>query len=158
MKKILFCLLFVPFFVFCGSVKTGNWIVDINEDPITDEKTVRIFTIDKTKLNNETATFLFTCNSVSLLSFDINDLPKINERGNSTKVVLRVDKKTPIEMDWTKEKIGYEFSDINEINNLIKKGKKLVVRAEYSKTKDFEFSLAGFAKAFKKLQKNCSTN
>lgn len=135
MKKILFCLLFIPFFVFCGSVKTGNWIVDINEDPIADEKTVRIFTIDKTKLNNETATFLFTCNSVSLLSFDINDLPKINERGNSTKVVLRVDKKTPFEMDWTKKEIGYEFSDINEINNLIKKGKSKWLEPNIQKLK-----------------------
>jgi len=60
-----------------------------------------------------------------------------------------------MEMNWTKEELGYEFSDINEVSNLIKNGKKLIIRANYKKTKDFIFSLAGFAKSYKKLQKSC---
>ena len=158
MKKIMFCLLLFPFFAFCDSVKVGNWIVDINEDPITDEKTVRMFILDRTKSKSDSAAFIFNCKSVSLISFVINDLPKESERGDSTKVILRVDKNPPIEMNWTKEELGYEFSNINEVGNLIKNGKKLIIRANYGKTKDFVFSLAGFAKSYAELQKSCPAN
>lgn len=158
MKKIMFCLLFVPFFVFCNSVKIGDWIVDTEEDPITDEKSARIFILDRTKSDSDSAALVFNCKSVSLTSFVVDDLPKESERGDSTKVILRVDKNPPMEMNWTKEELGYEFSNINEVGNLIKNGKKLIIRANYGKTKDFVFSLAGFAKSYAELQKSCPAN
>ena len=158
MKKIVLCLLFVPFFVFCDSVKIGDWVVDSQEDPITDQKSVRIFIFDSTKSKSDSAAFLFNCNSVNLTSFVINDLPKESERGDSTKIILRVDKNTPIEMNWTKGELGYEYSDINEVSDLIKNGKKLIIRDNYGKTKDFIFSLVGFAKSYEELKKNCPAN
>ena len=157
MKKIIYCLLFVPFFVFSDMVKFEDWTVNSEVDPITDAKKINIIIINKTKNKNETAGFVFNCKSVSLVSMNLKDFPKADDVGNLTKVILRVDKNVPIEMQWTKSIIGYEFSNFDEISNLLKNGEKLVVRAQYSITKDFFFSLAGFSNAYEELQKNCTT-
>lgn len=101
--------MFDSFFVFCDSVKIGDRVVDTKEDFITDEKSVKIFIFDRTKSKSDSAAFIFNCKSVSLTSFIVGDLLKESERGDSTKVILRVNKNPPIEMNWTKEKLGYEF-------------------------------------------------
>ncbi|PXV89222.1 hypothetical protein C7392_1161 [Gilliamella apicola] len=38
MKKIICCLLLLPFFVFAKEIKYKDWHVNIDIDPITDKK------------------------------------------------------------------------------------------------------------------------
>ncbi|WP_392562487.1 hypothetical protein RHO12_03125 [Orbus sturtevantii] len=156
MKKLIFVLACFPFLAFSSMVKFGDWAVDSKVDPITDKKTVMIMAVDTTKKRNNSAGLIFNCNSTSLTSMSLLDIPNKNQVGNKVKFILRVDKNKPFEMEWVTTEINYSYSNLDEINKLVENGNKLIIRAEYPKgTKDFTFSLLGFKKAYSQLKSHC---
>ena len=154
MKKIMFCLLFVPFFVFAKEINYKAWSVTINTDPITDKKDVSILAVDMTKTEDiDSAALLFTCKGVGLIPLSKNW--KDNQDG-AIKVIFRVDKEKPIEMEWVLYEGDVTAKREDFMNEALQNGKKLVVRAGSNFTRDFTFSLLGYKKAYEHLEKECS--
>lgn len=153
MKKIMLCLLLFPLFVFAKEIKYKEWSVIIDTDPITDKKSTMIFAIDKTKTKAiDSAALLFTCKGVGLIPLSKNW--KDNQDG-AIKVIFRVDKEKPIEMEWVMH-IGNAITKKEDfMNKPIQNGKKIVVRAGTESPRDFTFSLSGYKKAYKRLEKEC---
>ncbi|ORF44385.1 hypothetical protein B5800_11925 [Gilliamella apicola] len=154
MKKIICCLLLLPFFVFAKEIKYKDWHVNIDIDPITDKKNVSIFAGDVTKAQaSESAALMFNCELVALVPLSKNW--GYNE-GDKIKIIYRVDKEKPIEMEWVMH-IGNAIAKKEDfMNKPIQNGKKIVVRAGTESPRDFTFSLSGYKKAYKRLEKECA--
>lgn len=154
MKKIMLCLLLFPLFVFAKEIKYKAWSVTINTDPITDKKDVSIFAVDMTKTEDiDSAGLLFTCKGVGLIPLSKNWK---NNQDGAIKVIFRVDKEKPIEMEWVLYEGNVTAKREDFMNEVLQNGKKLVVRAGSNFTRDFTFSLLGYKKAYEHLEKECS--
>ena len=154
MKKIMLCLLLFPLFVFAKEIKYKEWSVRINTDPITDKKDPSILAIDMTKIKAiDSAALLFTCKGVGLIPLSKNW--KDNQDG-AIKVIFRVDKQKPIEMEWVLYEGNVTAKREDFMNEALQNGKKLVVRAGSNFTRDFTFSLLGYKKAYEHFEKECA--
>ena len=154
MKKIILCLLLFPLFVFAKEIKYKEWSVIIDTDPITDKKSTMIFAIDKTKTKAiDSAALMFNCQGAGLL-------PSTNywkdNQDSAIKVIFRVDKEKPIEMEWVLYEGNVTAKREDFMNEALQNGKKLVVRAGSNFTRDFTFSLLGYKKAYEHLEKECA--
>ena len=150
----MLCLLLFPLFVFAKEIKYKAWNVTIDTDPITDKKNVSIFAIDMTKTKAiDSAALLFNCKGVGLIPKSENW--KDNQDG-AIKVIFRVDKEKPIEMEWELDEGVVSAKREDFMNETLQNGKKLVVRAGSNFTRDFTFSLLGYKKAYEHLEKECA--
>ena len=101
----------------------------------------------------DSAALLFTCKGVGLIPLSKNW--KDNQDG-AIKVIFRVDKEKPIEMEWELDKDIVSAKRENFMNKALQNGKKIVVRAGSNFTRDFTFSLLGYKKAYEHLEKECA--
>lgn len=88
----------------------------------------------------ESAALMFNCEFVALVPLSKNW--EYNQ-GNAIKVIFRVDKEKPIEMEWVMP-VGNPIAKKEDfMNKPIQNGKKIVVRAGTQSPRDFTFSLSG---------------
>ena len=93
-------MIFDPFFVFSDYdlARLVVWTIKTQTDPITKKKDVNIMVVDYSKkIEDESAGILFDCKSVTLASLSFEELPKENQIGTSTIVILTVDKNKNVE-------------------------------------------------------------
>lgn len=91
---------FCSFFVFSDYelARLVVWTIKTQTDPITKKKDVEIMVVDYSKkIEDESAGILFDCKSVNLVSLSFEQLPKENQIGTSTIVILTVDKNKNVE-------------------------------------------------------------
>ena len=91
---------FCSFFVFSDHelARLVVWTIKTQTDPITKKKDVEIMVVDYSKkIEDESAGILFDCKSVTLASLSFEELPKENQIGTLTTVILRVDKNKNVE-------------------------------------------------------------
>ena len=155
MKRLFITILLLfSFSAFTNEITYKDWRVNIDIDPITDKKDVFILAIDMTKTKDiESAGLMFTCEGVALVPLSKNW--KDNQDG-AMKVIFRVDKEKPIEMEWVMHKGNVSAKKEDFMNGALQNGKKLIVRAGSKSTRDFTFSLLGYKKAYERLEKECS--
>lgn len=157
MKRIFITVLsFFSFSIFANEITYKDWRVNIDIDPITDKKTVSmksVYVSDSTSISS--AFFTVGCDSVIIIPFSVHNNLKDYEDG-LIKVIFRVDKNTPVEMDWEKKSSTLMTNQKEFLNKEIQDAKKLIIRVGTKSTVDLKFPLAGYKKAYERLEKECS--
>ena len=101
----------------------------------------------------DSAALMFNCQGAGLLPS--TNYWKDNQDG-AIKVIFRVDKEKPIEMEWVLYEGNVTAKREDFMNEALQNGKKLVVRAGSNFTRDFTFSLLGYKKAYEHFEKECA--
>ncbi|MCX8663586.1 hypothetical protein [Gilliamella sp. B2911] len=157
MKRLFITiLLFFSFSAFTNEITYKDWRVNIVTDPITDKKTVSMKSVYVSNSDSiSSAFFTVSCDSVFIVPFSIHNSLEDYEDG-LIKVIFRVDKNTPVEMEWEKKSSLLITNQKEFLNKEIQGATKFIIRVGSKSTVDLKFPLAGYKKAYERLEKECS--